>query len=153
MELNHANKRLYKMEKSIRLIIESKISHISLLAKAVQAVCSEEVKDEITLYNIQLCLVEAVTNVIKHAYHLKPGNFVEVIVGLDEQQVMIQIIDNGEKATPPPVKELDKHQDLSNLAESGRGLFLIDQIMDEVIWSDSEGKNILTLKKSLENSQ
>lgn len=140
-------------ERFIKLIIESKIAHIPLLSKAVQGICSVVVNDEILLYNIQLCLVEAVTNVIKHAYHLKPGNFVEVTVTLADRQVTIQIMDSGEKVSLPlPNKELVQNQDdFVALAESGRGLFLIHEIMDEVISSEYEGKNVFTMKKMFEN--
>lgn len=141
-------------ERFIKLIIESKIAHISLLSKAVQAICSEVVNDEILLYNIQLCLVEAATNAIKHAYHLKPGNFVEVAVTLDEHQVTIQIMDTGDQASlPAPDKDIEQNQDdFITLAESGRGLFLIHQIMDEVTLGQYEGKNVFTMRKRLDNT-
>lgn len=70
--------------KSIKLIIESKTNHVIPLARAVRAICGTDVQDEILLHNLELRLFEAVMNVIKHVYHLKPGNFVEIIVKLEE---------------------------------------------------------------------
>lgn len=136
-------------ERFIKLIIESKIDSVALLSRAIRAICSTVLNDEIMLYNVELCLVEAITNVINHAYHRKPGNFVEVSVTIDDYHVNFQIIDSGDKAPiPPPKKELGFNaNDLSTWPEYGMGLFLIYQIMDEVTFGEQEGKNILTLIK------
>lgn len=142
---------MYK--RSITLIIESKIDAIALLSKAIRAICSTVVNDEVMLYNIELCLVEATTNVINHAYQRKPGNLVEVLVTVDDSHVSIQITDSGEKIQlPPPKKELNYDSNgVISLNESGRGLFLIYNIMDEVSFNVSEGKNVLTMKKYIDS--
>lgn len=136
----------------IKLIIESKIDDIALLSKAIRAICSTVVNDEVLLYNMELCLVEAVTNVINHSYHRKPGNLVEVTVTVDDHHVNFQIIDSGDKALPPPPKkELDyQTNDITTWPESGMGLFLIYRIMDLVSFSEKDGKNVLTMEKKLD---
>ncbi len=135
--------------RSIKLIIESNIDHIPLLSKAVRSVCSTVIQDEVLLYNLELCLVEAVTNVIEHAYHQKLGNLVEVIVTFDENDIVFHVIDLGDKGVIPiPKKELDYNpKDVSSLPESGMGLFLIHRIMDEVHLSKKGKKNVLLMKK------
>lgn len=140
-------------ERFIKLIIESKIDSIALLSKAIRAICSTVMNDEVMLYNLELCLVEAISNVINHAYHRKPGNLVEVAVTVDDQHVTFQIIDSGNKISPPPPKkELDFNaNDMTTWPESGMGLFLIYQIMDEVNFGEHEGKNVLTMKKCFDN--
>ncbi|QLH36679.1 MAG: ATP-binding protein [Parachlamydiaceae bacterium] len=85
-------------ERFIKLIIESKIDSIALLSKAIRAICATVLNDEISLYNLELCLVEAVANVINHAYHRKPGNFVEVAVTIDDKHVLFQIFDTGRQS-------------------------------------------------------
>lgn len=138
-------------ERFIKLTIESKIDSLALLSKAIRAICNTVVTDEVMLYNLELCLVEATSNVINHAYHRKPGNFVEVSVTVDDHHVIFKIIDTGEKATlPTPKKELVSNaDDLFSWPESGMGLFLIYRIMDEVSYNSQEGKNILTMKKNI----
>ncbi len=135
-------------ERSIKLIIESKIDSIGLLSKAIRGICSTVVNDEIILYNVELCLVEAITNVINHAYHRKPGNLIEVSVTVDDRHVTFQILDSGDKGTLPLKKELDyKVDDLTTWPESGMGLFLIYRLMDEVSFGELNGKNVFTMKK------
>lgn len=140
-------------ERFIKLIIESKIDSIALLSKAVKAICSTVVNDAVLLYNIELCLVEAVANVINHAYHRNLGNSIEVDVIVNDEFITLQIIDNGDKAfLSHPKEELDyDSNDPITWPESGMGLFLIYRIMDEVSFNENEGKNILTMKKKIGN--
>lgn len=136
-------------EKLIKFSIASKIDHIPLLSKAIRAVCNTVVNDEIFLFNVELCMNEAIANVINHAYHRNPGNLVEARVTLNEEHVFIQIIDTGDKTPlPEPKKELNYDlNDLDTLRDSGMGLFLMYQLMDEVSFGEEEGKNVLTMKK------
>lgn len=137
-------------KRTIKLIIESKIDDIDLSSKAVRVICNTVVSEEVLLYNLELCFVEAITNVIKHAYHRKPGNLIEIILTLDEEEVMFQIVDSGDKPNLSIPKELNHDlNDLASLPESGMGLFLIHQIMDEISFTEREGKNVLTMIKKL----
>lgn len=138
-------------ERSIKLIIEDKIDNIDLLGKAIRAICSTVVNDEVLQYNLELCLIEAVTNVINHAYHRQPGKNVEVSVAVDDHQVVFNVIDTGDKAPPPPPKYELKYNpnDITTWPESGMGLFLIHSIMNEVSYTEHEGKNILMMKKNI----
>jgi serine/threonine-protein kinase RsbW len=138
-------------ERVITLIIESKIDNIVLLSKAVRAICSSVVSDETILYNLELCLVEATSNVIEHGYHRKPGNLVEVCVTVDDNHVIIQIIDSGDKIPHTISKrKLDYDcKDVTNLPESGIGLFLIQSLMDEVSFDQQGGKNVIMMRKNL----
>lgn len=134
----------------IKLIIQSKIDDISLLSCSIKAICNTVVSEPVLLYNIELCLVEAVANVINHAYHRNPDHFIEVQVILNEKEVQFQIIDTGIPATlPSPEKKPSISEEIMNMPESGRGLFLIHHIMDDVSYVQDNGKNIFTMKKSL----
>ncbi len=138
-----------KHNRSIKLLIESEIENIPVLSKAVRAICNTVVSDEILLYNLELCLVEAISNVINHAYARRPGNIVEVLVEVNDQYVIFQILDSGVKPSLDKFKSPLDHQldNVASLPESGRGLFLINQIMSEVSFTEQGNKNVLTMKK------
>ena len=136
-------------ERSIKLTIDSKIDDIELLSKSVRAICNTVINEEILLYNLELCLVEAVSNVINHGYHRKSGNAIEVIVTVDDRHVTFNILDSGDKLTElAPKKELmHSVKDLSSLPESGMGLFLINKIMDEISYCEQQNKNSMIMTK------
>ncbi len=136
--------------KSIKLIIESYLNHLPLLAKAVRGVCSSVIEDEWFLYQVELCVVEAACNIIIHSYQYKAGNFIEVVLELDNQHLALKFLDSGKKNSRPYLGEdIFDPEDILNLPESGRGLPLIYQFMSEVILGEEEGRNVTLLIKKL----
>lgn len=137
--------------KTIELKVESKLDHVQLLSKAVRAICNTIIEDEIVLYNLELCLVEAAMNVIEHAHHLNPDQDLEIIVILNEKAISFHVFDNGaEWHLPPLQKSLDLHLKTGEtMPDSGIGLFLIRHMMDEVYLGKKEAKNMLVMKKKL----
>ena len=65
--------------KRIKFTIESKLENVPLIGMSVSKLCSLIHLSDIETYQIELCVVEAVTNSIKHAYGLETGRQVEVI--------------------------------------------------------------------------
>lgn len=138
------------LAKSIKLTVKSEIDHLTLLWKAVQAICITVVKDEILLYNLGLCLTEAVMNVINHVYKNKPGKIIEIIITLSENKIVFRIIDTGNGGHVPQPKTLDYNpEDIPSLPEKGFGLFFIHRIMDEVTQNIRGDKHVLLMKKHL----
>lgn len=99
---------------------------------------------------IEICLVEALNNVVRHSYKEESGHEIKIELINSENSFEIIIIENG---LPRP--EMDKPDlefdpdDIDNIPEGGMGLFIIDQLMDETAYSSEEGKNILVMKKNL----
>lgn len=97
---------------------------------------------------VELCLMEALNNVIKHAYRGEQNHKIDVNVSVDSALIEIQIIDQGEPRENLVIKELDfDPNDIDNLPESGMGLFIIKQLMDELDYYTLNGKNYFTLRK------
>lgn len=135
----------------VKLSIESKLDQVPPLGKAIRGICSCAIEDEETLYQLELCAIEAITNVINHAYHRTPGLPVDVDIFLNESQITIRISDSGEKSSRvTPKGELDYDPEIvSTLPESGMGLFLINKFMDQISYLDNDEKNVLVMKKHL----
>lgn len=137
--------------KDIKLIIESKKILVPILSKAVRSVCHTVVQDETLLYSLELCIFEAVMNVIEHSYHHQPNHGIEIDVMLEENTIIFQVMDLGEEviySLPSHDLEFDKNN-INTYPESGMGLFLIHRIMDEVTKHKIDGKNKLVMKKHL----
>ncbi len=135
--------------KTIKLIIESRLDHLTLLAKAVRGVCSSVIEDEWFLYQVELCAVEAACNIIVHSYQHKPGNFIEVIIKLDNRHLALKFLDSGLKNSYTYTEEVTfDPEDILNLPESGRGLPLIHQFMSVVTLREEDGRNVTILTKT-----
>jgi serine/threonine-protein kinase RsbW len=139
----------------LQLLIESDLNNVCLVGVAINRICLHLGLDDVQASNVELCIVEAVTNVIKHAYHGKPGEIVSVAVSSHIGHVDIEVRDQGIHMPSAAVailqhgtSEMDLPGiDKSLLAESGRGLQIIHDIMNLVTYKREGNHNLLSLKK------
>ncbi len=138
---------------NMKLTFESRLEILPALGKAIRGICSCMIHDGLLLYQIELCLIEAVSNVISHAYRNEAGHQIEVDVSIDRTLAVFTVIDTGLRNTKILKKEfIFDPQDINNLPESGMGLHIMFSIMDEVSFIEEQGKNITILKKLLNST-
>jgi len=141
--------------KRITFIIESIMENAPLIGMSVNRLCLAASFSTMEAFNIELCVVEAITNSIRHCYGGKGGHEVKVVLTFTQEDIVLDICDIG-----PPMEPdiLDKaaiqcpdvdDYDIESLAEGGRGLGIIKEIMDSVVYRSLNGENCLTLKKKL----
>jgi serine/threonine-protein kinase RsbW len=137
----------------IRIRIDSRFEEAALVGMVVNTVCTFLHMNEVDAYQVELCAVEAVNNVIRHSYHGQAGHPVDVAIHSWPVQVRIDVLDRG---SAMPSEEL-KHQldrdyeptDRSSLPERGLGIPIINAVMDEVSYGRSKDRNRLSLVKLL----
>jgi len=136
--------------RAIRLTIDSRIENIPLVGMAANQICAAAALSEIERGKIELCLVEAVTNSIEHAYEMRADQLVEVELELHDDRIVIRVADHGLPlpSLEPPRRELDP-DDHANLPEGGMGLFIINSMMSEATYHSEDGRNVLQLVKHL----
>lgn len=99
---------------------------------------------------VDICLTEALNNVIKHAYKGEKEKPIDVIVAKDSKLLEVQIVDEGSSRESLEIKDLDfDPEDINNLPEGGMGLYIMKQLMDEIDYYSLNGKNFFTLRKYL----
>jgi len=135
---------------NIKLTIMSTLDNVPLLGASVNKMCSLISMSEELSFQMELCVVEACNNVIKHAYNNADDKEVEVEVRFMQDRIMFTVCDMGSSKTGDTAPTLDYDpEDLENLPEGRMGLFLISEIMDEIHYETSGGKNIFTMTKFL----
>lgn len=146
-----------------RIIVKigSDARHISWLGEAIHALTQAAIADERAAMELQVAVVEALNNVFLHAYDSESGHQITVIWQLSEHALRIEILDHGHSLESLPEPTLS---DL--LCENGRGLWIIDNCVDEYFYQVLEPAtaaasqygitenhcNILTLIKKLNRS-
>ncbi len=87
---------------------------------------------DMTIYAMQLAVQEICTNVVDHALDGQSLHRIEVTLALEKTsgQLIVEVSHNGQPFDPTLVPE----PDLESLQERGRGLFLVRQLVDEVIY-------------------
>jgi len=80
---------------------------------------------------IELALQEALANAVVHGAKEDPSKIVECLVAYDEQRgILIIVRDPGEGFDPKAIPTCTVGENL--YSNHGRGIFLINQLMDEV---------------------
>ncbi len=136
--------------KTINLTIDSCNMNTSMVGSAIKGICAGTSLREIDIFNVEVSVVEAINNVIEHAYTGKPGNRIDVKVSLFTDKLEFIISDSGTpfEFNEKPSINFDP-EDLTTFPENGMGAFIIKEAMDEVKYKVVNGKNFLTLIKFL----
>ena len=100
------------------------------------------------IYSIQLAADEASTNIIEHAYAGVGDGKIEIDCSATEDELKIVMRDKGTPFNPSRVPEPNVKANLSERKIGGLGMYLMRQLMDEVIYEpSSETGNTLTMIK------
>lgn len=105
--------------------------------------------EELLSMQIKLALEEAVTNVILYAYPDKKDQDIRIDMSCENKRLTIVITDTGIAFNPLERQEPDLTLSLEERPIGGLGIFLVKQLMTEVTYSHSDGKNILTMTKDI----
>jgi len=95
---------------------------------------------------VEIVLREALANAIKHGCGNDPSKSVQCCVALeDDGEILIVVRDPGPGFDPKAVA--NPLSDAGLMKESGRGIFLINQFMDEVRYED-EGRELHMVRRA-----
>ncbi len=130
--------------KNITLSIDSNLDNLCLMGGAIRGVCHYLPFNERATQNLELAVTEAVVNVVKHAYGSKKGNRVIVHVSYYADRITVEIIDAGSPMDPVLLHRPEGDM-IDPLKETGRGLFIIRSLMDEVSYESAGRMNKLKL--------
>jgi len=106
--------------------------------------------DERSVYAVQMAVDEACSNVIEHAYGGEGKGDIELHCKKLNDGLKVTIQDQGHSFDPTAVEAPNIHAPLEERDEGGLGLFLIKQLMDEVIFNFNDSGNVLVLVKRQE---
>ena len=132
-----------------RLILHNEIKQISRLEGWLEGIAEETGMDMQTTLNVNLALEEAVTNVILYAY--PEGIHAPLFLTADVTPSLITftLSDNGIPFDPTAAPEANINAPASERPIGGLGIHLVREIMDSVVYTFDDGKNILTMTKNI----
>ena len=104
--------------------------------------------DDSDIYSVELCVDEACTNIIEHAYEGIEGGDIEITFDSNGQALTIIIRDHGKPFDPSTLASPDLDADLDSRQVGGLGVFLMKKMMDELRFEPlGESGNVLTMVK------
>ncbi len=99
--------------------------------------------------NINLVLEEAVSNVIFYAFPEKGIHTIDISFKMEGDELILVIEDEGIPFDPTKKEVPDITLTAEERPIGGLGIFLIQKMMDQVIYKRENNRNILTLIKKI----
>lgn len=139
--------------------INSDLTEVKVMAAHFQNFCSIKKINTADSSLLELVFVEALNNIIIHAYDNVAGFKINANYELSKAQVIITVSDSGKafhiKNDEPdsPTKDETPNKDnveLEELAEGNWGLDLMNSIADDIIRYRENNINILKIKKNID---
>ena len=127
--------------------IPSDITYIKRVSSQVEDLLKANNADESDMFDIRLCLEEAIKNSIIHGNKGDKTLTVLINYTLDSDKFTIEIEDQGQGFNIAGVPDPTTEDNL--LKEGGRGVFIIRKIMDKAEYNSSGNK--ICMVKFLKN--
>lgn len=135
-------------EPQVHLAIASRLENIELVQVVLEDLLKRLGLEEDDRHWIDLAVREAVANAIRHGNRDDPGKEVEVDVALAGEELVIRVGDEG--AGFDPSQRRDPRAPDRLLQPNGRGIFYMENFMDEVAYdSRPGGGTVVTLRKRI----
>ena len=135
------------MEK--KLVLINKVSEIEKLVLFVEELGEELNLPADLIFNLNLVLEEAVSNVILYAYPQDQTQEIYLSVKKEGNMLLFNLTDTGKEFDPTLMPEADITLSAEERQIGGLGIYLIRQIMNTVEYHRIDGKNVLILSKQL----
>jgi len=137
-------------EKRFELCVESRTDNLYRLCDFVTAHAFTAGLSEKEISKMKIAVYEACLNVIEHAYHSRPDEWIDLRVRYSPDRFMIIIQDNGLSFEMKPPKDYDVHEVIDERRSGGFGLHIIRRAMDSVEYlPDTVNGNRLVMIKRL----
>ena len=135
------------LEKNITIV--NQVEQLEDLAGILETVSEEwDIPMKVSL-NLNLVLEELITNIIFYGYDDKNEHLIYIRLYKKDNEIEIQIEDDGKEFNPLLVAEPDIDESIENRKIGGLGIHFVRKIMDSMNYRRSDDKNILTLTKNI----
>jgi len=131
----------------LNVYFDGRLDNLRSVSCLVERVCRRLQLDETTSYHVELAVVEAVTNCMRHAFEQEDARPMHVGTSVEGDTLLIRVTDQGRPAELVLPEKSESCSDPDLFLEGGRGLFLICALMDHVEHhSHSKGNTLLMTK-------
>ena len=134
---------------SLEISLVNDLREISGVAARIDEFCAARELPEQIAYAVNLAIDEILTNTISYGYDDDDPHRIELIVRLEAGALIVVTVDDSRAFDPSlvePVRDFDSS--IEDRALGGLGLFLVQQMMDDVEYQRRDGCNVVTLTKS-----
>jgi anti-sigma regulatory factor (Ser/Thr protein kinase) len=134
----------------MHLTIEALVKNVDYVTEFVDELLEKMGCSRKSMTQINIALDELVSNICNYAYGDRVGNATIRLRKLeDKNAVELTLEDEGAPFDPLKVEEPDITLSLAERGIGGLGIFMVRKTMDDISYAYENGRNILTIIKSL----
>jgi len=135
------------MSKTILVELKNNLTEIGRISQTIDEFCASNQLPPDKGFALNLSLEEVLTNIINYAYDDNDEHIILVRLNLHQDQVYIEVEDDGKPFNPLEVKPPDIHKPIDERPIGGLGIHLVKNHMDSLQYKRKEERNLLIMKK------
>jgi anti-sigma regulatory factor (Ser/Thr protein kinase) len=136
------------MPKRWELTVDGRFENLASIADFVIEAARASGLSERAIFDVQMAVDEACTNVIQHSYGGEGKGEIALRCALVNSDFVVTIRDHGRPFDPECVPAPDLTCGLAERREGMLGLYIMRQLMDEVCFRfDAEGNELTMVKR------
>lgn len=133
----------------VQIDIQSSFEMVDLVQVVFESLCSQVGFDADASHWMGVAIRESVTNAVRHGNKLDSEKRVIICFEVDERELSVSVEDEGEGFDPGEIPDPLAEENL--LRPSGRGIFFMNNFMDEVTYDFKPNRGTrVTMVKRLE---
>jgi anti-sigma regulatory factor (Ser/Thr protein kinase) len=105
-----------------------------------------------TIFSLSLAMEELVTNIISYGYTDDAEHFINIAISYTDGIIVISLEDDGIAFNPLDAPKPDCECPLEQRKIGKLGIYLTKEFMDDLVYERRDDKNILTLKKNIDET-
>jgi serine/threonine-protein kinase RsbW len=131
-----------------RLELDSRLSELSRVQPWIESLANRHGFEEEALFAIQLCIEEALANVVLHGYLGEPGHPIAIQASVSAGILSFTIDDNAPPFSPvavPSQSDGTNRDTLESIQPGGNGIRLLSRFAGSLAYERLSGSNRLTI--------
>ncbi len=135
--------------RDVLLTLKNQLPEIQRLSTAVEAYGEEHALPDKVVFQVNLALDELLTNTISYGYSDSAEHEIAVRLSMRDRTLTVEIEDDARSFNPLDRPPPDLDAPLEERLIGGLGVHLVRTFMDSVEYRQDDGKNRLTMRKTL----
>ncbi len=131
------------------ITIKNKVSELEHINRFIEEIADELGLDMELKMNLNLVIEEMVANVIFYAYPEGTEASIDLVAESNGKELTFMLSDRGKEFDPTLKEDADPNVNPIDRRIGGMGIYIVKNIMNEVSYQRLEGKNLLTMTKTI----
>ena len=135
-------------DSALELSLVNDLREIGAAAEKIDAFCEARSLSPQIAYAVNLSIDEILTNTISYGYDDEAEHRIDLTLRQEGDTLVVVIVDDGRAFDSSLEREPNVDATLEERALGGLGLFLVQQMMDDVDYQRRDALNVITLRKN-----